>query len=102
MEVSGLYCVIGRDGNRTIRPQDRCSGSRTVPQTKEVDGTSGRFFVLFPVWALAALPALAIPNFSGDWKLNTSKIPFGEIPSPDSMTLKITHDAPKLSPSTKQ
>lgn len=64
--------------------------------------TSRRFFVIFAVLALAALPALAKPNFSGDWKLNTSKSTFGEMPAPDSMTLKITHDDPKLGTATKQ
>ena len=57
---------------------------------------------ILAVLALAALPALAKPNFSGDWKLNTSKSTFGQMPAPDSMTHKITHDDPKLSTVTKQ
>jgi len=51
---------------------------------------------------LAVLPALAKPNFTGDWKLNASKSTFGEMPVPDSMTYKITHADPKLSTATKQ
>jgi len=71
--------------------------------TKElIDVTSRRFLVIFAVLTLAALPALAKPNFSGDWKLNTSKSTFGQMPAPDSMTNKITHDDPKLSTATKQ
>jgi len=52
--------------------------------------------------ALAALPALAKPNFSGDWKLNISKSTFGEIPAPDSMTYKIDHADPKIITTSKQ
>jgi hypothetical protein len=51
---------------------------------------------------LAVLPALAKPNFSGDWKLNLAKSSFGEMPAPTSMTLKITHEEPKLTTATKQ
>jgi len=61
-----------------------------------------RLFVILAILALAALPALAKPNFSGDWKLNTSKSAFGQMPAPDSMTIKITHDDPKLTTATKQ
>jgi hypothetical protein len=63
---------------------------------------SKRLFAIFPVLALAVLPALAKPNFSGDWKLNTSKSTFGEMPAPDSMTYKITHAEPKLTTASKQ
>jgi len=52
--------------------------------------------------ALAALPALAKPNFSGDWKLNSAKSTFGEMPAPDSMTYKIAHADPKLTTASKQ
>jgi len=61
-----------------------------------------RYFPVFAVLALAALPALAKPNFSGDWKLNASKSTFGQMPAPDSMTVKIAHDEPKLNIGTKQ
>jgi hypothetical protein len=64
--------------------------------------TSRRVLILLAVLALAALPALAKPNFTGDWKLNTSKSAFGEMPAPDSMTYKITHADPKLSTTVKQ
>jgi hypothetical protein len=63
---------------------------------------SRQYLAVFAVLALAALPALAKPNFSGDWKLNASKSSFGPMPAPDSMTIKITHDDPKLSTATKQ
>jgi len=60
------------------------------------------FLGIFAVLALAALPAFAKPNFTGDWKLNASKSTFGEMPAPDSLTYKITHDDPKLTAATKQ
>ena len=50
---------------------------------------------------LAALPALAASNFSGEWKLNTSKSNFGEMPPPQSMTQKIAHNEPKLKVAVK-
>jgi hypothetical protein len=53
--------------------------------------TTKRILTTLAVLALAALPALAKPNFSGDWKLNASKSTFGQMPAPDSMTYKITH-----------
>jgi len=61
-----------------------------------------RFAAVFAAMALAALPSLAKPNFSGEWKLNTSKSNFGQMPAPSSATYKITHDDPKLSTSVKQ
>ncbi|HEX7598038.1 MAG TPA: hypothetical protein VF518_07470 [Polyangia bacterium] len=64
--------------------------------------TSRRILILLAILALAALPALAKPNFTGDWKLNTSKSNFGQMPAPDSMSYKITHADPKLSTVTKQ
>jgi hypothetical protein len=64
---------------------------------------SKRLFGILAVLALAALPALAKPNFTGDWKLNASKSTFsGQMPAPDSMTYKVTHDDPKLTTATKQ
>lgn len=36
------------------------------------------------------------PNFSGDWKLNTSKSDFGPMPAPDKLTMKIDHKDPAL------
>jgi hypothetical protein len=64
--------------------------------------SSKRFFVILAVLALAVLPALAKANFSGDWKLNVSKSSFGQMPAPNAMTQKITHDDPKLTTATKQ
>jgi hypothetical protein len=57
---------------------------------------SKRVFAILAVIVLAALPALAKPNFTGDWKLNTSKSNFGEAPAPDSWTYKIDHADPKV------
>jgi hypothetical protein len=61
-----------------------------------------RFLAILAVLALAALPVLAKPNFSGDWKLNVSKSSFGQMPAPSSMTNKITHEDPKLTSHVKQ
>jgi hypothetical protein len=56
---------------------------------------------LFAVAALAALPAPAKPNYTGDWKMNVSKSSFGEMPAPSSMTSKINHDEPNLHTASK-
>ena len=61
-----------------------------------------RILTTLAILAPAALPALAKPNFTGDWKLNASKSTFGEMPAPDSMTYKITHTDTKLVNATKQ
>jgi hypothetical protein len=50
----------------------------------------------------ASLPLLAAPNFTGSWKLNASKSEFGPMPPPDSMSMKIDHQEPKLAVATKQ
>ncbi len=55
----------------------------------------------FALVTLAALPALAKPNYTGDWKLNTSKSEFGQMPAPSSMTSKVAHDEPKLETTSK-
>jgi hypothetical protein len=61
-----------------------------------------RFSNILLAFAFAALPAIAKPNFSGDWKLNVSKSTFGQMPAPNSMTSKIAHEDPTLKNSTKQ
>ncbi len=63
---------------------------------------SKKAFAILAILALGALPALAKPNFTGDWKLNTSKSTFGDIPGPDSMTNKVTHADPKFTSVNKQ
>lgn len=52
--------------------------------------------------AAAALPVLAKPNFTGEWKLNVSKSSFGDFPAPSSMTMNVAHDDPKLKSSVHQ
>jgi hypothetical protein len=64
--------------------------------------TSRRILKALAILALAGLPALAKPNFTGDWKLNAPKSTFGQMPAPDSMTYKVTHADPKLSTAIKQ
>ncbi len=51
---------------------------------------------------LGALTASAKPNLTGEWKLNTAKSDFGEMPAPTSMTQKITHEDPKLKVAVQQ
>jgi hypothetical protein len=46
--------------------------------------------------------AQAKPNFSGRWKINTSKSEFGEIPTPASHAEQITHNDPNLKVVTTQ
>jgi hypothetical protein len=46
--------------------------------------------------------AQAKPNFSGEYKLNTSRSEFGPMPAPASRTDKITHDDPSLQVATRQ
>jgi len=40
--------------------------------------------------------ASAKTDFSGTWKLDTAKSDFGQLPAPDSITLKIVHQDPSL------
>lgn len=64
--------------------------------------TSRRSLAIFAFLALAALPAFAKPNFTGDWKVNASKSDFGPMPPPESVTYKVKHDDPKMTVDTKQ
>lgn len=50
----------------------------------------------------ASASAQTKPNFSGDWKLNTAKSNFGQMPAPTSLTEKITHAEPSLKVLTAQ
>jgi hypothetical protein len=45
---------------------------------------------------LCAAIALATPNFSGEWKMNSSKSDFGQWPPPSSIVQKITHEEPNI------
>jgi len=59
--------------------------------------------VLAAILLLAAFAAnAATPNLSGDWKLNTAKSDFGQMPAPSSMTQKVTHEEPKITVAVKQ
>ena len=48
----------------------------------------------------ASLLAQSKPNFSGTWKLNTSKSDFGPLPAPDSQMNVIEHNDPALKVAT--
>lgn len=60
-----------------------------------------RFLIVLLLVALAALPALAKPNFGGDWKLNAAKSDFGPFPAPSSMTQSHNHEDPTLKATLK-
>ncbi len=57
-------------------------------------------FRVLPVAVLACVCGLvqaqAKTNFSGNWKLNSSRSDFGAMPAPDSRTDTITHQDPDL------
>jgi hypothetical protein len=62
-----------------------------------------RLAVLFCLLALvAAAPAAAKPNFTGEWKMNISKSDFGKMPGPDSASSSIGHQDPQLKLHIKQ
>lgn len=55
---------------------------------------------LAAVLILMASAALAAPNFSGTWKLNSAKSDFGQMPAPDKWDSVIEHKDPDLKVST--
>jgi hypothetical protein len=58
--------------------------------------TTRLFSLTLLTLALGFVQAQAKTDFSGTWKLNASKSDFGQMPAPDSMTQKITHQDPSL------
>lgn len=52
--------------------------------------------------AAATASAQTKPNFSGDWKLNTAKSNFGQMPAPSTLTQKVAHNDPELKVQTAQ
>lgn len=58
------------------------------------------FAVFTVLLAAASLAAQSKPNFSGTWKLNTSKSDFGPLPAPTSRTDVIEHNDPALKVAT--
>lgn len=55
-----------------------------------------RSLLLLTLLAVALSPALAKPDFSGEWKMDASKSDFGDVPAADSILLHITHSEPKV------
>ena len=51
---------------------------------------------------VASATAYAVPNLTGDWKLNVSKSNYGSFPAPQAMTRKIVLTGAKLSMTTTQ
>jgi hypothetical protein len=66
-------------------------------------GVAKRLMIV-SAWVLAsALWAwAAAPNLTGDWKLNVSKSDLGQMPAPNHLTQKITHNDPSLKVAVKQ
>jgi hypothetical protein len=64
--------------------------------------THGRILTATVAVFAASFAVNAKPNLSGDWKLNTSKSDFGQMPPPSSMTQKIIHEDPNLQLQVKQ
>ncbi len=58
--------------------------------------TTRSLFLLFLVAAASSLVAFAKPNFSGEWKVDTAKSDFGDMPAPSGITMQIEHADPKL------
>jgi hypothetical protein len=58
--------------------------------------TTRLFSLTLLTLALGLVQAQAKTDFSGTWKLNPSKSDFGQMPAPDSITEKITHQDPSL------
>lgn len=52
------------------------------------------FAMLLLAWSFVQTTAL--PNFSGDWKMNPTKSDFGGLPAPVSMVRTIAHAEPSL------
>ena len=57
-------------------------------------------FVLVSVLTVAAAMAAA-PDFSGSWKLNSSKSEFGQFPAPGSLSQKVAQTEGKLTVQSK-
>ena len=54
-----------------------------------------KIFAMFLLaWSAVQTPAL--PNFSGDWKMNPTKSDFGGLPAPTSIVRTIAHAEPTL------
>ena len=58
--------------------------------------TARLFSIALFTLALGLVQAQAKSDFSGTWKLNTSKSDYGQMPAPDSRTDTITHQDPSL------
>jgi hypothetical protein len=58
--------------------------------------TSRLFSLTLVTLAFGLVQAQAKSDFSGTWKLNTGKSDFGQMPAPDSVIEKITHQDPTL------
>ncbi len=58
----------------------------------------------FALTAIAAfaLPAAAVPNFSGKWKMDASKSDFGPMPAPTVFNRTVTHEDPAMEVATTQ
>ena len=58
--------------------------------------TTRLFSLTILTLALGLVQAQAKSDFSGTWKMNAAKSDFGQMPPPDTLTEKITHQDPSL------
>ena len=58
--------------------------------------TTRSLFLLSILASSSALVAFAKPNFSGEWKVDTGKSDFGDMPAPSSIVMQIDHADPKI------
>ena len=59
--------------------------------------TINRFNFLLLTLLLSASSLLAAkPNFSGEWKIDTAKSDFGDMPAPSEIVMQIEHADPKV------
>jgi hypothetical protein len=60
--------------------------------------------VVFATLTVALVAALAadVPNFSGEWKMNTARSDFGGVPAPDVFVRSVKHKDPSLEITTHQ
>jgi hypothetical protein len=55
-----------------------------------------RSLLLLTLLAATTSFSFAKPNFTGEWKVDSAKSDFGDMPAPDSIVMQIDHADPKL------
>jgi hypothetical protein len=89
-------------GRRNPDNMAQPGGMMNLTSSRRVNRRTGSLLIALAALLAGAPGAQAKPNFSGDWKLNTSKSEFGPMPPPNSRTDKIVHADPSLKVTTTQ